>query len=146
MVSAYALALVVVIMVLWALRRIRWPLPPDVVGFLGRLTGTGSPVPTASVNVEYRDASGTIIDLGPFVRGTLRNGRGGRFELHEGAFVDCDPDRIKAGTVSIISLQDGLVKETVFVQLDYDRQTLFARSQFSRSELLEQINHLCRQQ
>jgi hypothetical protein len=133
---AYALALMAMMILLWFGRRVGWRWPID---FLEWLVGAGSHAPERTVNVEYRDASGIAADLGPLVTGTLRNGRGGLFELHEGCFVGCHPDVIRAGGVVVINIQER-VKETLRVQLDLEKQTLFVESRFTQSELVKKIN------
>ncbi|MGY4617612.1 hypothetical protein ACVWZ4_002839 [Bradyrhizobium sp. USDA 4472] len=93
------------------------------------------------VNVEYRDADDTPMQLGSFVLATLRNSRGKFFDLVEGAFVHCEPAWIKAGALVHVSVQQGLVREDLYVLVDPERDLLYVRSQYRRAEMFEKINH-----
>jgi hypothetical protein len=137
-VLAYALALSTILAVLWTLRRFgkRWPV--EIVGFLERVLDADGGEPT--VNVEYRDASGKQIDLTPLIKGILRNGHGRAFDLRENVFVQCDPQTIRAGAMVLVSLQGGLVKESLCVQLDPEKQILFVQSKKLRMELIDIIS------
>lgn len=138
MVVAYALALSAILVVLWTLRRSgkRWPV--DIVGFLERVLDADSAGPC--VNVEYRDASGKPIDLTSLIKGNLRNGHGRAFDLRENMFVQCDPHTIRAGATVLVSLQAGLIKESLVVQLDPEKQILFVQSKKTRMQLIDIIS------
>jgi hypothetical protein len=137
-VVAYALALTAILAVLWTVRRSgkRWPV--EIVGFLERVLDAESGGP--SINVEYRDASGKPIDLTSLIKGNLRNGHGRAFDLRENVFVQCDPHTIRAGAMVLVSLQDGLIKESLRVQLDPEKQILFVQSKQTRMELIDMIS------
>jgi hypothetical protein len=94
-----------------------------------------------TVNVEYRDAEGVLMDLGPFIHAVLRNGRGKANSVNEGVFVDCEPDWIKAGALVHISVQDSLVREELVVQVDLQREMLFVKSQLRIVDLVMRINN-----
>jgi len=140
MVLAYALALMIIVLLLWLLRKLEWRLPKELVGFLERLIDTGAHGARTSVNVEYRDVSGEIIDLGQYVPVTLRSSRGNASSLHEGCFVHCDQHRIKPRTAAVVSILDGQIKETVWVQVDLEKDILFVVSKFKKEELIGKIN------
>jgi len=118
-------------------QRKKWPI--EVSGLLERALDAGGGG-DSTVNVEYRDASGTSIDLTPYIKGSLRNGHGRAFNLKESVFELCDPHAIRAGVMVQISLQEGLVKESLRVQLDYEKQILFVQSKKAKTELVDIIN------
>lgn len=138
-VMAYALALLIIVLALWTLRKVGWRWPKELITFLERLIDANLFV-IQGINVEYRDLTDLLLDLGPYVTASLRNGRGGSFELREGYFTSCDPDRIRAGTVVVVSIQEGLIREILKVQLDLEKQILFVRSRFTHKQVIEQIN------
>jgi hypothetical protein len=92
-------------------------------------------------NVDYLFADGAMVNL-TFIYATLRNSEGGLFNLHEGAFLGCDPSAIKPGAVVWVSVQSGLVQEQLRVRLDPATNTLFVQSGYTRAELLARINGL----
>jgi hypothetical protein len=123
----------------YLLRRTAWGEPLDLVSHLALyISRTKSPMTT--VNVEFRDASGALMDLGPFIEVTLRSGHGRSYSLQEGVFIDSHPDWIKVGASVDISIQDGLVREFLTVQIDFEREILFVKSHFKLGEVVAQIN------
>ncbi len=138
-----AAALLLIAGLLWLVRRAGWRGPLDLVATLETwfgITPRGAHAhPT--VNVEYRDTAGELVDLGPLVTATLQNGRGKSYNLREGIFVNCLPDCIKAGAHVQVSIQGGLVRERCTIQVDFDQQTLFVKSGFRRAEIGAKINH-----
>jgi hypothetical protein len=103
-----------------------------------RLSPKGdSPAP---VNLEYRDAAGVLMTTGPFVSVILRNGRGGPYELRDGIFPACDPTCIRAGATVDVSIQEGLIREHLQVQIDHPNKVLFIRSGFTLEQLVHRIN------
>lgn len=137
---AYGFAVVVMVFTLSAFRRLGWRWPLEFVTLFEQLIHTGNTNSDQAVNVEYRDPTGILLDFGSFVTANMRNGRGRSYELREGCFLGCDPGRIRAGSTVVVGIQDGLVKETLKVQLDFEKQLLFVCSRFTRDQLLEQIN------
>lgn len=136
MVGILAIAVLVVI-----LRSLGYGGALEITDILDRWIGPlhgGNPRPL--VNVEYRDAENVPMHLGSFIRSTLRNSRGKFFLLVEGAFVDCEPAWIKAGALVHVSVQDGLVREELYVRIDRERDLLFVKSKYSLSEMFEKIN------
>ena len=63
------------------------------------------------------------------------------FLLVAGVFVGCDPDLIWAGAGVHISIQNGLVKERLSVQIDPERQMLFVRSRHRLNDVIKLINN-----
>jgi hypothetical protein len=137
-----ASALLVIAAIVWALRRAGWRGPTDIAGLVENWFGIATTDTDSRLllNVEYRDATSVIMDLGPLVTATLQNGRGRTFDLQEGVFVGCHPLVIKAGASVQVAVQGGLVRECLLVQLDLHRQVLFVKSQFTLSEVVSKIN------
>lgn len=92
------------------------------------------------VNVEFRDTEGVLLNLGPLISVTMRNGRGFTYRIKEGVFGSCNGRWIKAGAHVRVNVQEGLVFERLKIQLDDVSQTLFIKSAFSMRALIEQIN------
>lgn len=141
LVLATSIALLLIAIVLIAVRKF-WPGPIEPVGLMDLLIAPKDTSSSrASVNVDYRDSVGVLMNLGPLVTGHLRNGRGASFNLIEGCFVACNPKFIKASAPGTVSLADGFVTECLWVQVDPERQTLFVRSQYTRAEMFGRINN-----
>ena len=140
--AGITVALLIVATLLWLARWLGWTGPLDIVAVLERWFGLKLPAPRRMlpVNVEFRDRDGVLMDLGSFVLVTLHNGRGDAFQLREGIFVGCDPSYIWAGVLVHISIQNGLVKEQLSVQLDLGRQQLFVCSNHLLAEVVLLIN------
>jgi hypothetical protein len=138
-----AVALLFFAFALWLVRRLGWTGPLDLIAVVENWLGIGATqaVPRSIVNVEFRDAVGAAMDLGPLVSVTLHNGRGTSFFLHEGMFGGCDPEWIRAGLQVHIIVQGGLVREQLTVRLDLQRQTLFVQSAYRLAEMVAMINH-----
>src|SRR4051812_33440082 len=64
--GAIAVAILAIAGFLWLLRRSGWEGALDLAGILERWIGP-TREPRATVNVEYRDADGVLMDLGPFI-------------------------------------------------------------------------------
>ena len=116
---------------------------PGALGFFGiaeRMLGL-SPVRQACVSFEYRDLNGKRLDLGPFIHATARNSRGGSAALlQDGAFLDCDLNWFTPGAFVDVNVQDNLVRETLVVQWDYDRNMLFVQSGYTFAGLVAKIH------
>jgi hypothetical protein len=138
-VIAIAAAILLIAGCHWLLRRSGWSGALDLAGILERWIGPMRK-PEATVNVEYRDAAGVLMDLGPYIHAVLRNGRGKSFALSEGVFVDCEPTWIKPGALAHVSVQDGLVREELVVQVDMQREMLFVKSRLRLADLVTRIN------
>ena len=105
------------------------------------IRGDVHPPPRAAefVNIEYRTPAGALMDLGPFVHASLRNGQGAAVELTHGYFKVA-PGRVHAGMSCVITT-DGGMHERVQVKVDnVHGGTLYVQSQYSASEFLERIN------
>jgi hypothetical protein len=95
----------------------------------------------ACVSFEYRDLNGKRLDLGPFIHATARNSRGGSAVLlQDGAFLDCDPALFTPGAFVDVNVQDNLVRETLVVQWDYERNMLFVQSGYTFAGLVAKIH------
>lgn len=141
-VMATACALLAFMVLVTILRAAGWQGPADPFGVVERLVDLSDrDTRASSVNVEYRDSSGAVMNLGPHVKAELRNGRGNARQLLEGVFVDCDPALIRAGGVINVSIQDGLMRESLTVQLDMRADALFVQSTLSKTQVLDKINH-----
>lgn len=140
-VLATAAAMLLIVVVVAVARRLGVVGPLDPIDLLEKtVLSRGIPGARLSVNVEYRDATGAIMDVGPFIQGSIRNGRGRTVELDGGRFHGCDRKIIKAGGTVEVSLQDGRVRERLVVQLDYHRECLFVQSRFELAKAIEMIN------
>jgi hypothetical protein len=142
---AIVMALLLIALISWAIRKIGWHGPIDMIELLQKWfpflnSPSSAPISDTLMNVEYRDASGATLDLGPFVKASLQCGCGRSVELHQGYFRNCRPDRLKAGTSCVVCIQSGFLKEKLIVRLDFGRQALFVQSQFTRSEVIGLIN------
>jgi hypothetical protein len=127
---------------IWVIRRTGWGGVLDFVGMLEAWLGLQrSSQLQATVNVEYRDADGALMDLRLFIHATLRNGRGRAFPLHEGIFVDCEPTWIKPGAWVHISVQDNLIGEDLCIQVDFLRDRLFVQSEYRIADVVAKISH-----
>jgi hypothetical protein len=140
--AAITVGILVIAVFVIILRRLGYEGPLDITGIIDKWIGPlWKEQVRPLVNVEYRDADDMPMQLGSFVCATLRNSRGKFFDLVEGAFVNCEPAWIKAGALVHISVQQGLVREELYVRVDPDRDFLFVKSQYRRAELFEKINH-----
>ena len=134
------LATLCALLVIYVVKR-KYSGPADPIGFLDwMLDGMRPTKEPAAVNVEYRDASGALMDLGDYVTVRLRNGSGPAYTLKEGCFVGCNPHTIKLGASCVISVQDGLWKEIAPVHLDFQRKVLFIASPLTLEEILRRLN------
>jgi hypothetical protein len=138
-VFAYTLASIVTAFLLLTIRKLGWRWPVELGEFVASIF-TAEKTNIHLVNVEYRDPTGALLDFGFFITASLRNGSGREHDLHHGCFMSCDGRQIKAGTPVVINIQDGLLKETLKVQYDAEKQVLFVCSPFTRNQLIERIN------
>jgi hypothetical protein len=136
-VTAYALALGMIALLICLLKKLGWRWPVEAVGFLERLLeGSDKDRETQKVNVEYRGADGRMLDFGLYVKAIIRNGHGRAVDLRQGAFCGCDPDVFAVGAACVVSVQDGIIKEDLIVQLDLVKKVLFVQSRFDQEQLL----------
>lgn len=127
----------------WLLRRFGWQGVVDFAGMLERWLGFHKATEQeAPVNVEYRDADGKLMDLGPFIHAELRNSRSGAFPLQGGVFIGCDPVWITPGALVRIRVQDNLFREELVVQVDFVREMLFVQSHYPFAALIAKIHRL----
>jgi hypothetical protein len=101
-----------------------------------RLNKSATPGDRERVNIEYRGADGKVLDFGLFVKAIIRNGHGRPAELCQGAFCGCDPNVFGVGAMCVVSVQDGIIKENLTVQLDLGKKSLFVQSRFNQEQLL----------
>jgi hypothetical protein len=141
--AGIAAAFLVIAALIWIVRRLGWKGPVDIGDAFERIFGFHQGADTSQesrVNVELQDATGAVMDLGPYIEVEMQNGRGNCKKLREGKFEACNPTLIKAGAQVDISYQQGRVKECLSVQVDYRRQRLFVRSKHQLDEVLTRIN------
>lgn len=136
-VAAYALALALIALLITLMKKLGWRRPVDAVEFVSDcLRETVNGRGTQTVNIEYRGSDAQTLDFGPFVKASVRTGQGRTRELHEGVFCDCDPEVFNVGALCVVSVQAGIVKERVTVQLDRERKVLFVQSRYNQEQLL----------
>jgi hypothetical protein len=141
--AGIAAALLLIVAFIGAARRLGWKGPVDLGDAVDRVLDFGRGHDTlrdSHVNVELQDASGVVMDFGPYIDVTMQNGRGSCYKLREGKFEACNPALIKAGAWVDVSYQGGRVKECLLVQVDFRRQHLFIRSENRLDDVLARIN------
>lgn len=137
MFAVTALALGLIALLVCIFKKLGWRWPFDPIGLLERLLdGRDKGREIQKVNVEYRGTDGAMLDFGPYVKAIIRNGHGRAADLHQGAFCGCDPDIFCVGAMCVVSVQDGIIKENLTVQLDLGKKALFVQSRFNQAQLL----------
>lgn len=109
--------------------------PLDPVGVIEGAIPRGSEF----VNVEYREATGGLMNLGPYVHAALRNGQGPPSDLQDG-FFKVPSKRGLAGMPCMVTI-DGGVQERVQLQVDGARGgILYVQSQYTAAQIFERVN------
>jgi hypothetical protein len=132
-----------IVLVLWLNKKVGWGLPLEIEGLLNWIAHFVAPEQRRGnrpVNVEFRDARGVTIDLGPYFMATLKAYEGNSFALEDGYFRHCHLNMVAPGSEVEIRLA-GNLKESLVVQLDSRKQSLFVESKFEQEELVRLINH-----
>ena len=139
-----ALACIVIAAGLWFARSVLgWKGPLELVGLVEEWLGLKphASEPRQTVNVEYRSADDGRMDFGGYVVATMQNGRGRALALRDGVFNGGDPVTFKVGARVRVTVQDGLARERLVIEVDLDAQTLYVKSQYTRAAMIAKLTH-----
>lgn len=92
------------------------------------------------VNVQFRDADDKLLDLGTLIHAEMHNGHGSSVVLQNGVFMGANPEWIKAGSHVQVSIQSGVFRESLVVQVDIPKQFLFVQSAMRLHDIVRTIN------
>jgi hypothetical protein len=133
---ATAIALALAAVVLLAIRNY-WTGPVDPLSLLEGLLALGR---KKKPRIEYRDAVGAFMDLGPLVGGALQTIDNSSLALVDGHFVGAAGAKVAVGARCTINVAGNCIVESVRVRVDPARGALYVTSKYTKGEALEQIN------
>lgn len=135
-----ALALLMIGVIIWVLRRLGYGGPVEPTGFVERMFGHDEPGNCEElVNPSFIDGKGQSIDFGSFIEVTMHNGHGRKYRLEGGSFCGCNPKNIKAGARVEVGYQHGAFSEKLKVRYNRTEQHLYIQSKLTMAEILNRI-------